>query len=267
MRPVTPVRNAHVVVIANTGPDAAQLLDYSILLHAIRGSSARSVMAVVPYFAYARQDRRDQPQGPVSAALVAKLLEAAGADRVVLVDPHSAVTPQAFRIRVDLVDPIPVLVAGIPSACRRDAIVVAPDAGARERAQELAKVLGGVDVLVLAKSRPRPNVARIASLRASDTARVHGRTAVLVDDMIDTAGTITAAADLLRKAGARQIVILATHAVCSGPAFDRLRRAQLRRIVVSDSLPRTYPSSVPVRVVSLATALTSVISATYAGDH
>ncbi|MDO8599232.1 MAG: ribose-phosphate diphosphokinase [bacterium] len=264
VRPVTTVTGEHVVVIGNTGPDAASLLDLCILLHAIRASGARTTTLVTPYFAYARQDRADQSQEPVSAVLVARLLESAGADHIVLVDPHSIVTSRAFHVPVHVADPLPTLASALPTWARRDAVIVAPDAGASDRARRLAACLTRADVVVLEKTRPRPNVARIARLRPADQRRMQGRTAILVDDIIDTAGTITAAATLLRRAGVVRIVILATHAVCSGPALERLRRAKVDRIIVSDSLPRIRARGVPFRVTSLASSLTSVISATYA---
>ncbi len=264
MRPVTTVASEHVVVIGNTGPDAASLLDLCILLRAIRAGGARTTTLVIPYFAYARQDRATKPQEPVSASLVASLLEAAGVDTVVLVDPHSIVTSRAFHVPVHVVDPIATLASVLPTWARRDVVIVAPDAGASDRARRLAACCTRADVVVLEKTRPRPNIARIARLRPTDQRRMQGRTAMLVDDIIDTAGTITAAATLLRRAGVARIVILATHAVCSGPALERLRRAKVDRIIVSDSLPRIRARGVPFRVTSLASSLTSVISATYA---
>jgi ribose-phosphate pyrophosphokinase len=140
-------------------------------------------------------------------------------------------------------------------------VVAAPDAGARGRAQRLARLLGARDVVVLEKARPRPNVARVV-LRAVDRARVRGRAIVLVDDMIDTAGTITAAAAALRAAGATHIAIIATHAVLSGPALARLRRAHVDRIIVSDSLPIPRHHRLPLRSVSIASALKEAIHKT-----
>lgn len=269
VRPVTPVRDERVVVIANTGPESDVLLDFLILLHALRSSGARSVMLVIPYLAYARQDRSDQPQAPVTINLLARLLEAAGATSAVLVDPHSPVAARSFRIPVRVVDPLPVLAHAIVQhqmlnkkhrVLNKTSVIVAPDAGARHRAQRLASLLGTRDVVVLRKGRPRPNVARVAALTSADRRRIASRPAILVDDMIDTAGTITAAAQRLREAGASHIAIIATHAVLSGPALARLRRARVDHIIVSDSLalpPRAH--RLPLRVVSLTTALAAEI--------
>jgi len=278
VRPMTVVRSQDVVVIANTGPDAGALLDLLILLHAIRSSGARRTTLVIPYLAYARQDRATKPQEPVTAILVARLLESAGADRVVLVDPHSEAAVRTFRIPVRVVDPLPTLAnprhlspslrGGVGGGARdrdRRPVVVAPDAGARDRARRLAALLGARDIVVLEKARPRPNVARVA-LRTADRARVRGGAVLLVDDMIDTAGTITAAAQRLRAAGATRIAILATHAVLSGPALVRLRRARIDRIIVSDSLPsprRSLRRRRALRTVSLAPALTQALQMTY----
>ncbi|MBI4434232.1 ribose-phosphate pyrophosphokinase [Candidatus Uhrbacteria bacterium] len=284
VRPVTSVRGQDVTVIANTGPTSDALVDLLILLHALHASGARSIVLAIPYLAYARQDRSDRPQASVTIALLARLLETAGADRIVLVDPHSDAAVRAFRVPVRIIDPLPEIVqsraldnfclspssrggAGggvrgtrVGGALR--AVIAAPDAGARDRAQRLARLLGARDVVVLRKGRPRPNVARVAALTPADQRRVAGRPVVLVDDIIDTAGTITAAAQRLRAAGATHIAILATHAVLSGPAIDRLRRARIDRIVVSDSLP--LPRRSPwrrraLRVVSIATSLTKTL--------
>lgn len=286
VRPVTPVRppspkasegqgRQDVIILANTGPDAGALLDLLILLHALHTSGARHITLVIPYLAYARQDRPDKPQAPVTIALLARLLETAGATSVILVDPHSPVAAHSFRIPVRIVQ-TPILNEknrGLDNSRKHRVsdndsdnapVFVAPDAGARHRAQRLARLLNTRDVIVLRKGRPRPNIARVAALTPQDHRRVTGRPAILVDDIIDTAGTITAAARRLRAAGASRITILATHAVLSGPAISRLHRARINQIIVSDSL--ALPSaahSLPLRVVSLAPALTSALRATY----
>ena len=271
VRPVTPVRGQDVVVVANTGPTSDTLLDLLILLHALHESGARSMTLAIPYFAYARQDRSTQSQEPVTAALVARLLEAAGATRVVLVDPHSERAVRAFGIPVRIADPLPTLAHALPTSflplpigggargggAPRSVVVAAPDAGARDRARRLADVLGTRDIVVLQKARPRPNAARVV-LRAADHERVRGRAIVLVDDIIDTAGTIAAAASALRAAGATRIAIVATHAVLSGPARARLRAAKIDRIVVSDSLPLVRVAPL-FRRVPLAGSLTEVL--------
>lgn len=272
VRPVTSVRppspkasegqgRQDVTIIANTGPDAGALLDLLILLHAMRSSGAQRITLVIPYLAYARQDRPDKPQAPVTISLLARLLETAGATSVILVDPHSPVAARSFRIPVRVVrNPI----LNEKNRVSDKAVVVAPDAGARERAQRLARLLNTRDIIVLRKGRPRPNIARVAALTSTDRRRVASHPAILVDDMIDTAGTITAAAQRLREAGASRITILATHAVLSGPAISRLRHARIDRIIVSDSLALPPGArTLPLRVVSLAPALTSAIRTTY----
>lgn len=269
VRPVTRVRRQDVIVIANTGPDAGALLDLLILLHALRSNGARSVTFAIPYLAYARQDRTDQPQAPVTISLLARLIEIAGATSVILVDPHSPIAAHSFHIPVRVVDPLAIFLpfllgGGARGGGASQPAVVAPDAGARGRAQRLASLLNTRDVIVLRKGRPRPNIARVAALTPQDRRRVASRPAILVDDMIDTAGTITAAARRLRAAGASRITILATHAVLSGPAISRLRRARIDQIIVSDSL--ALPPNVrtlPLRVVSPASALTNALHTTY----
>lgn len=276
VRPVTRVRRQDVIVIANTGPDAGALLDLLILLHALRSNGARSVTFAIPYLAYARQDRPDKPQAPVTISLLARLIEIAGATSVILVDPHSPIAARSFRIPVRVVqNPMLDTIVRNPILNEKNrvsdnAVVVAPDTGARDRAQRLARLLNARDVIVLRKGRPRPNIAHVAALTSTDRRRVASRPAILVDDMIDTAGTITAAAQRLREAGASHITILATHAILSGPAMSRLRRARIDQIIVSDSLPFTRQSFVkqkfgglPLRVVSLASALTSALHTTY----
>lgn len=263
VRPITRARRQDVVVIANTGPDTGTLLDLLILLHALRSSGARRIMLVIPYLAYARQDRPDKPQAPMTVGLLVRLLETAGATSVILVDPHSPVAARSFHISVHVVQN-PILDTIVRNSILNEknrvsdnAIVVAPDAGARDRAQRLARLLDTRDVIVLRKGRPRPNVARIAALSARNRRRVAGRPAILVDDMIDTAGTITAAAHRLREAGASRITIIATHAVLSGPAISRLRRARINQLIVSDSLVLAPAArTLPLRVISLAGVLT-----------
>lgn len=281
VRPVTRVRppspkasegqgGQDVIVIANTGPDAGAFLDLLILLHTIRLNGARHITLVIPYLAYARQDHSDQPQAPVTTSLLARLLETAGATSAVLVDPHSPVAARSFRIPIQVVQH-PMLdtivrnsIFLVQNRVSDNAVIVAPDAGARDRAQRLARLLGTRDVIVLRKGRPRPNVARVAALTPRDRARVRGRVAILVDDMIDTAGTITAATQRLRQAGASRIAIIATHAVLSGPALIRLRRARIDQIIVSDSLALPHAAhTLPLRVISLTPTLTSALRDTY----
>lgn len=268
VRPVTLVRNQEVVVLANTGPGVGELLDLLILLHALRSGGARRIVLTIPYLAYARQDRPDKPQAPVTIALLARLLEAAGATSVILVDPHSPVAARSFRVPVHVVVQNPLVQHRALNekhpVLNNDAVIVAPDAGARDRVQRLASLLGARDIVILHKGRPRPNIARVAALSQSNRRRIAGRPAILMDDIIDTAGTITAAAQRLREAGASHISIIATHAVLSGPAIARLRRARIDQIIVTDSLvPPPGARTLPLRVASLAPTLTSALQSTY----
>ncbi|MCS6816920.1 MAG: ribose-phosphate pyrophosphokinase [Blastocatellia bacterium] len=227
------VRGADVFVIQSTCPPVdSNLMELLIMLDAFRRASAQRITAVIPYFGYARQDRKDKPRVPISAKLVADLLTTAGASRILTMDLHAGQIQGFFSIPVDHLFAAPVLVEyfrrkGIP-----DLVVVSPDAGGVERARAYAKRLDA-ELAIIDKRRERANVAEVLHI----IGEVKGRTALIVDDMIDTAGTLTEVTEALLEGGAREVYACCTHAIFSGPAIERIERAPLREVVVTNTIP------------------------------
>jgi len=229
------VRGVEVYVVQSTcTPTNDNLMELLIMLDAFKRASAVSVTAVIPYYGYARQDRKVAPRTPISAKLVADLITAAGATRVVCVDLHAGQIQGFFNIPVDHIYATPVLLDYIrKNFTDDDVVVVSPDAGGVERARAFAKRLG-TNLAIIDKRRPRPNVSEVMNI----IGEVEGKTAVLLDDMIDTAGTITQAAEALAKNGAKQVYACATHAVLSGPAMDRIDNSPIKELVVTNTIPQ-----------------------------
>jgi len=260
------VRGADVFLVQSVcRPVNDSLVELLLMTQAARLASARRVVAVMPYFGYARQDKKLAPREPISARLVADVVEAAGADRVLTMDLHAGQIQGFFRIPVDHMTAEQVLVDHF--LARRDAgaiegplAVVSPDAG---RARLCAHVAAKLDAVpaVVSKRRPRPGQAE-ASLLIGD---VSGRTAIMLDDMIDTAGTLVVAARALREAGARRVIAGATHGVFSGPAIERLEGAGIEEVVVTDTIAQ--PPEVPgwLTVLSVDRILASCIRAVFEG--
>jgi len=227
------VRGVEVYVVQSTcTPTNDNLMELLIMLDAFKRASAVSVTAVIPYYGYARQDRKVAPRTPISAKLVADLITAAGATRVVCVDLHAGQIQGFFNIPVDHIYATPVLLEYIKNNFDDDLVVVSPDAGGVERARAFAKRLG-TNLAIIDKRRPRPNVSEVMNI----IGEVEGKTAVLLDDMIDTAGTITQAAEALQKNGAKQVYACATHAVLSGPAMERIEKSPIKELVVTNTIP------------------------------
>lgn len=230
------IRGAHVFIVQTHGsPVNDSLMEQLIMIDAAKRASAKSITAVIPNYGYARQDRKTAGREPITAKLVADMLQVAGANRVLSVDFHSGQIQGFFDIPVDHLVAAPVLEAYLKlHANPRDMVVVAPDAGRVKVAERYAQHLG-CDLALVHKTRPR-GVANVAEARHIVGA-VSGRHCVLIDDMIDTAGTMVAACDLLKSNGAEEIWVMATHAVFSPPAVDRLFNAPVSRVVVTDTLP------------------------------
>nr|MBP6216757.1 ribose-phosphate diphosphokinase [Luteimonas sp.] len=230
------VRRQDVFVLQPTcAPSAENLLELLALVDALKRASVNSVTAVVPYFGYARQDRRMRSSRvPITAKLVAKMFGAAGADRLLTVDLHADQIQGFFDIPVDNVYASPLLLADIWRAHGTDnLIVVSPDVGGVVRARAIAKRLDDADLAIIDKRRPRANVATVMNIIGD----VEGKTCVLVDDIVDTAGTLCAAAGALKANGANKVVAYCTHPVLSGAAIDNITRSQLDELVVTDTIP------------------------------
>ena len=230
------VRKQEVFVIQPTGaPSAENLFDLLVLVDALKRASAGSVTAVMPYFGYARQDRRPRSaRVPITAKLAAKMIATAGADRVLTIDLHADQIQGFFDIPVDNVYASPVLLADIwRHHSMEDLIVVSPDVGGVVRAHALAKRLDDADLAIIDKRRPKANVATVMNIIGD----VEGKTCVLVDDIVDTAGTLCAAATALKEKGARKVVAYCVHPVLSGAAIDNVEHSQLDQLVVTNTLP------------------------------
>ncbi len=227
------VRGEDVYVVQSTcSPGNDNLMELLLMLDALKRASATTITAVIPYYGYARQDRKVQPRTPISAKLVADLITAAGAHRVVTVDLHAGQIQGFFNIPVDNLYALPVLLEFIKNIDDEEMVIVSPDAGGTERARQYAKRLN-CGLALIDKRRPRPNVAQIMHV----IGEVEGKTAVIVDDIVDTGGTLVRAADALKERGATRIFACCTHAVLSGNAVEKIERSQLEKLVVTDTIP------------------------------
>jgi ribose-phosphate pyrophosphokinase len=261
------VRNIHCYVVQPTGgrPNEA-LMELLILIDTLRRASAGSIVAIVPYFGYARQDRKAKPRTPITAKLVANLITAAGADRVLSIDLHAAQIQGFFDIPFDHLYAMPVLIDELRNRGLggEDTVVVSPDAGGVERARAFSKRLGAT-LAIIDKRRPAPNVSEVMHIVGD----VQGKRAVIVDDLIDTAGTLTSAARAIISAGATSVDACATHAVLSGDAVQRIEESPLRKVVVTDTIPlegRSTPTCEKIVRISVARLLGEAVKRIHHGD-
>lgn len=227
------VRGKDVFLIQSTSaPVNDNLMELLIMIDAVRRASAASVNIVLPYYGYARQDRKTRAREPITAKLVADMIQAAGADRVLSLDLHAPQIQGFFDIPVDNLMGAPLLADYfLSNHLEEDAVVVSPDHGGVTRARKLAEFLG-TSIAIVDKRRPKANVSEVMNIIGD----VKGKRAILIDDMIDTAGTITLAAQALKDAGATEVYACATHAVLSGPAVDRLNNSVIKSLVLTDSI-------------------------------
>jgi ribose-phosphate pyrophosphokinase len=227
------VRGADVFVVQPTGPPVNEnLMELLVMLDAFKRSSASRITAVLPYYGYARQDRKDKPRVPISAKLVADLLSAAGTDRILTMDLHAAQIQAYFDVPVDHLFAAPVIIDHVSNLRLRDLTVVSPDAGGVERARAYAKRLEA-ELAIVDKRRETPNVAEIHRVIGD----VEGRTALIVDDIVDTAGTLAKVAEAIKAAGAKDVLASCSHAVLSGNALERIEASPLSKLIVTDSIP------------------------------
>jgi len=244
------VRGEDVFILQSGAFDANfHLMEVFVMIDAFKRASAERITAVIPYYPYARQDWKDRPRVAISARLVADLLEAAGSNRVLTMDLHSPQIQGFFSIPVDNLTPAPVLARHIQSLELKDLTIVSPDAGGVGRARVLAKRLEA-NLAIIDKRRPAPNVARVLHVIGD----VKDRDVVIVDDMVDTAGTLIQSVEALIKEGARKVFAACTHPVLSGEALDRIENSQLEKIIVTDtiSLNEKARSSEKILVISVA---------------
>ncbi len=246
------VRGRDVFLVQSTCPPANEsLMELLVMADACRRASAARITAVIPYFGYARQDRRPRAtRVPITAKLVADMISTAGIDRVLTVDLHADQIQGFFDIPVDNVYSSPVLLGDVWKRKYPDMIVVSPDVGGVVRARAIAKRLDDADLAIIDKRRPRPNESQVMNIIGD----VVGKTCVLVDDLVDTAGTLCLAAQALKDAGARKVVSYITHPVLSGKAVERVSGSALDELVVTDTIPLSAAAKAcpRVRVLSVA---------------
>ena len=239
------VRGLDVFIVQPTcGPVNKNIVELLIMIDAFKRSSARRITAVIPYYGYARQDRKDKPRVPISSKLVADLLTAAGANRILSMDLHAGQIQGFFNIPVDHLYAAPVLIKYLKDLKTPNLVVVSPDAGGVERARAFAKLLK-VGLAIVDKRRTGPNVAEVLHLIGN----VKGKNVIICDDIIDTAGTLVNTVKALKEKGAEKIFACATHGIFSGPAIDRLRESQLEQIIVTNTIPMNKSKKLPNMVV------------------
>src|SRR5512135_1413791 len=247
------VRGTDTFIVQSTSPNANHnLMELLIIADALKRSSAGSICAVISYYGYARQDRKVAPRVPITAKLVADLIEAAGATRVVSMDMHAGQIQGFFNIPFDHLYAAPVLLDHMKSrfdSQSEDVVVVSPDAGGVERARAYSKRLGA-QLGIVDKRRTKPNVAEVLNVIGD----VSGKVAIILDDMIDTAGTLTQAANALVDKGASRVFAYATHAVLSGPAVERIQKSPIEEVVVTDTIPLTPQAQACSKIKQLSTA-------------
>lgn len=255
------VRGATVFILQSTFPPTENLMELLLAIDAAKRASADKVIAVMPYFGWARQDRKDKPRVSIGAKLVANLLKAAGADRVMTCDLHADQIQGFFDFPVDHIYASKVFIPYIKSRNLENLAIAAPDMGGAKRANAYAKELA-CPVIICHKSREKANV--VASITAIGD--VEGKNIVIVDDMIDTAGTLVKAAEVLMEKGAASVRACATHAVLSGPAYDNISRSCLKEVYVTDTIPlSTDPAKdkSKIKVVSMAEIFANIIQRVY----
>jgi len=240
------IRGGDVFIVQATGAPADNLMELLVMLDAAKRASARRVTAVMPYFGYARQDRKDQPRAPISAKLVANLITVAGADRVLCMDLHSAQIQGFFDIPFDHLYAAPVLIDYFAQKQLPDLVVMAPDVGGVKMARAYAKRLGA-DLALADKRRPRPDAVEIMNIIGD----VKGKNAVLFDDVVTTASTLCQAAEAIKAAGGRDIYAGVTHGVLSTSARERLARAPIKELVVTNTVQH---DALPPHVTELSVA-------------
>jgi ribose-phosphate pyrophosphokinase len=243
------VRGANVFVVQPTcGPVNDNIMELLIMVDALRRASADQITAVIPYYGYARQDRKTRGREPISAKLVANLLTTAGVTRVVTMDLHAGQIQGFFDIPVDHLIGVPILADYITSKNLKDLVVVSPDLGGGTRARQLADRLQA-PIAIIEKRRPMPGVAEVMNLIGA----VEGKTAVIVDDIVDTAGSLTEGAKALGRYGAGEVYACCTHAVLSHPALERVEESNIKELIVTNTIPLAPENNSPkIKVLSVA---------------
>ena len=254
------IRGADLFIIQSTPPPAETWMELLLMIDAARRASATRITAVIPYFGYARQDRKDQPRVPITARLLANMLTTAGVDRVLTMDLHASQIQGFFDIPVDHLYGSTVFEEFFEMQPMENLVVVAPDVGASKVARAYAKRLGA-DLALIDKRRPEANIAEVMNI----IGEVDGRNCLLIDDMVDTGGTLCSAAEALREAGALDIQAFCTHPLLSGPALERIVDSELSRLIVTDTVPLKQSSS-KIHVISVAPLFADAIHRIFADE-
>ncbi len=251
------LRGSHVFLIQSTFPPADNLFELLMMVDAAKRASAASIVAVMPYFGCARQDRKDQPRVAIGAKLVADLLQAAGVNRVITMDLHADQIQGFFNIPVDHLYASTIFVPYIRSLQLDNIVIASPDAGGSKRAHSYSKYFDA-PLVICHKHRPQPNV--VGEMRVIGD--VVGKNVILLDDMIDTAGTLTAAADKMLELGALSVRAFATHGVLSGPAYENIEKSNINEVVITDSIPLRKECA-KIKVLSVADMFAETIACVY----
>ena len=255
------VRGATVFIVQSTIPPVDNIFELLLMIDAAKRASAYKVIAVMPYFGWARQDRKDRPRVPIGAKMVANLLEASGCDRVMTADLHADQIQGFFDIPVDHIYASSIFLPYLRDLKLENMSIAAPDMGGAKRANAYSRILG-CPLIICHKSREKANV--VGSMTAIGD--VEGKNIIIIDDMIDTAGTITKAADMLMEKGALSVRALATHAVLSGPAIERIANSALKEVIISDTIPfipNPDEETSKIKVLSVAEIFGDVIDKVY----
>ena len=247
------IRGNDVFIIQSTMPPSDNLMELLLMIDAAKRASARKIIAVLPYFGFARQDRKDKPRVAIGAKLVANLLTAAGVDRVMTMDLHADQIQGFFEVPVDHLFASSIFLPYIETLDVRNVIMAAPDTGGTKRANAYAKYLN-VDLAICYKQRKVANEIENMTVIGD----VEGKDVILVDDIIDTAGTLTTASDMMMDKGAKSVRAICTHAVLSGPAYDRLEKSAIKELIVTDTIPLTRECS-KIKVLTVADLFADVI--------
>jgi ribose-phosphate pyrophosphokinase len=247
------IRGTRIFIIGSTNPSSDNLMEMLLMIDAAKRASARHITAVMPYFGWARQDRKDKPRVPIAAKLVAKMLEAAGATRIITMDLHADQIQGFFEKPVDHLFASTLFLPYLKDLGLENLCVASPDMGGSKRAYSYSKALKS-DVVICYKQRAKANVISHMELIGD----VQGKNVVLVDDMVDTAGTLTKAADLMMERGALSVRAITTHGLLSGNAYEKIENSQLKELIITDSIPSEIKSD-KVKVLSCANLFADVM--------
>tara|TARA_B110000444_G_C18847118_1_gene602781 strand:+ start:3985 stop:4926 length:942 start_codon:yes stop_codon:yes gene_type:complete len=248
------IRGARVFIVGSTHPNSDNLMEMLLMLDAAKRSSAKHIAAVIPYFGWARQDRKDKPRVPIAAKLIAKMLETAGATRIITMDLHADQIQGFFEKPVDHLFASTIFLPYLQSLNLDNLTIASPDMGGSKRAYAYSKFLKS-DVVICYKQREKANVISHMELIGN----VEGKNVVLVDDMVDTAGTLTKAADLMIERGALSVRAICTHPILSGFAYDKIENSKLEELIVTDSIPSKKESS-KIKILSCANLFAEVMT-------